>query len=56
LTRAVIRRNVRKEGKANWDVMKDTSQAVTTETKPSSSGMEDTTEKKSQFLTVLFIC
>jgi vacuolar-type H+-ATPase subunit H len=38
--KAVINAIVRKEGKANWDVMKDTSQAVTTETKPSSSGMK----------------
>jgi len=38
--KAVINAIVRKEGKANWDIMKDTLQAVTTETKPSSSGMK----------------
>ena len=38
--RALVNAIVRKEGKANWDVMKDTAQAVTTETKPSSSGIK----------------
>lgn len=39
--RAVVNAIVRKEGKANWDVMKDTSAAVTpVESKPSSSGMK----------------
>ncbi len=37
---AVVNAIVRKEGKTNWDVMKDTSHAVTTETKPSSSTMK----------------
>jgi AsmA-like C-terminal region len=40
IDRAVVNAIVKKEGKANWDVMKDTSHAVTTETKPSSSGMK----------------
>ena len=40
IDRAVVNAIVKKEGKANWDVMKDTSTAVPTETKPSSSGMK----------------
>jgi uncharacterized protein involved in outer membrane biogenesis len=35
--KAVVNAIVRKEGKADWDVMKDTSKAVTTETNKSSS-------------------
>jgi|WetSurMetagenome_2_1015567.scaffolds.fasta_scaffold13444_1 hypothetical protein len=38
--RAIVNAIVRKEGKANWDVMKDTSQAPVAETKPSSSKMK----------------
>jgi uncharacterized protein involved in outer membrane biogenesis len=39
--RAVVNAIVRKEGKVNWDVMKDTAVATTpVETKPSSSGMK----------------
>ena len=40
IDRAVVNAIVKKEGKANWDVMKDTSTAAPTETKPSSSGMK----------------
>lgn len=40
IDRAVVNAIVRKEGAVNWDVMKDTSQAVTTETEPASSGMK----------------
>src|ERR1035437_1925117 len=41
IDRAVVNVIVKKEGKANRDVMKDTSKAaVATETKPSSSGMK----------------
>jgi hypothetical protein len=38
--RAVVNAIVKKEGKPNWDVMKDTSKAVTTEAKASPSDMK----------------
>jgi len=41
IDQAVVNAIVRKEGKASWDVMKDTVQApAVTETKPVSSGMK----------------
>jgi hypothetical protein len=40
IDRAVVNAIVKKDGVVNWDVMKDTSQAVTTEPQPSSSGMK----------------
>ena len=41
IDKAVVNAIVKKEGKANWDVMKDTTRApVAAETKPSSSGMK----------------
>src|ERR1035437_10344238 len=41
IDRAVVNAIVKKEGKANWDVVKDTAKVpVATETKPSSSGMK----------------
>jgi uncharacterized protein involved in outer membrane biogenesis len=41
IDRAVVNAIIRKEGKANWDVMKDTTKAsATAEAKPASSGMK----------------
>lgn len=38
--RAVINAIVKKEGKVNWDVMRDSSKAIPAETKPSPSGIK----------------